>query len=93
MSDTSTSSPTRYYGKYRGLVLVNIDPLQIGRIIAQVSDVLGETPSSWALPCVPAGGIQNLGKACLDARFRGQGGDGSRPHAALPAVGAGRGLR
>lgn len=48
----------RYYGKYRGLVLDNIDPLQMGRILAQVSDVLGETTSSWAMPCVPAAGIQ-----------------------------------
>ena len=48
----------RYYGKYRGLVLDNIDPLQIGRILAQVPDLLGETPSTWAMPCVPAAGIQ-----------------------------------
>jgi len=51
--------PTRYYGKYRGTVLINIDPLQIGRIMAQVPDVLGETPSSWCMPCVPAAGIQS----------------------------------
>jgi uncharacterized protein involved in type VI secretion and phage assembly len=48
----------RFYGKYRGVVIDNIDPLQIGRIQAQVPDVLGERPSSWALPCVPAAGIQ-----------------------------------
>ncbi len=48
----------RFYGKYRGSVLENIDPLQIGRLIAQVPDVLGELPSSWALPCAPAAGIQ-----------------------------------
>jgi hypothetical protein len=48
----------RFFGKYRGLVIENVDPLQIGRIQAQVPDVLGETPSSWALPCVPAAGIQ-----------------------------------
>jgi Type VI secretion system/phage-baseplate injector OB domain len=48
----------RHYGKYRGLVLDNIDPLQIGRILAQVPDLLGETPSTWAMPCVPAAGIQ-----------------------------------
>jgi hypothetical protein len=47
-----------YYGKYRGLVLNNNDPLQIGRVIAQVPDVFGETPSSWAMPCVPVAGIQ-----------------------------------
>jgi hypothetical protein len=57
-SGGSGGGPQRYYGKYRGMVLINIDPLQIGRIIAQVPDVLGETPSSWAMPCVPAAGIQ-----------------------------------
>ena len=51
--------PQRYYGKYRGTVLINIDPLQIGRIMAQVPDVLGEIPSTWAMPCVPAAGIQS----------------------------------
>ena len=51
-------SPKRYYGKYRGLVVENIDPEQIGRVLVQVPDVLGETPSSWAMPCVPAAGIQ-----------------------------------
>jgi hypothetical protein len=53
------SSRPRYYGKYRGTVLVNVDPMQIGRIMAQVPDVLGELPSSWAMPCVPAAGIQS----------------------------------
>jgi uncharacterized protein involved in type VI secretion and phage assembly len=59
-SAPSVTSPnsTRYYGKYRGLVIDNIDPLQIGRALVQVPDVLGETPSSWALPCVPVAGIQ-----------------------------------
>jgi len=52
-------NPTRYYGKYRGLVIDNIDPEQIGRVLVQVPDVLGETPSSWAMPCVPAAGIQS----------------------------------
>jgi hypothetical protein len=58
-SPDGKSSRPRYYGKYRGTVLVNVDPLQIGRIIAQVPDVLGELPSSWAMPCVPAAGIQS----------------------------------
>jgi hypothetical protein len=48
-----------YYGKYRGTVINNIDPMQIGRVMAQVPDVLGELPSSWAMPCVPAAGIQS----------------------------------
>lgn len=48
----------RFYGKYRGLVVENVDPEQIGRVLVQVPDVLGELPSSWAMPCVPAAGIQ-----------------------------------
>ena len=57
MSD-ATSAPKKFYGKYRGLVVANLDPMQIGRIMAQVPDVLGEIPSSWAMPCVPVAGIQ-----------------------------------
>jgi hypothetical protein len=57
-SPSGNSQPRRCYGKYRGLVIDNLDPMQLGRIMAQVPDVLGETPSTWALPCVPAAGIQ-----------------------------------
>ena len=49
----------RYYGKYRGTVLNNIDPMQQGRLQVQVPDVAGLMPSSWAMPCVPFAGIQN----------------------------------
>ncbi len=52
-------STKRYYGKYRGTVIENIDPEQIGRVLLQVPDVLGEIPSSWAMPCVPVAGIQS----------------------------------
>ena len=55
---SSGGNARRYYGKYRGLVLENVDPEQFGRVIVQVPDVLGATPSRWALPCVPAAGIQ-----------------------------------
>ena len=47
----------RFYGKYRGLVVNNIDPEQIARVMVQVPDVLGETFSSWAMPCVPVAGF------------------------------------
>ena len=50
------ANPRRFYGKYRGLVIENIDPEQIGRVLVQVPDVLGPIPSSWAMPCVPAAG-------------------------------------
>ncbi len=35
-----------YYGKYRGTVLNNVDPMQIGRIQAIVPDVSGVAPTS-----------------------------------------------
>jgi uncharacterized protein involved in type VI secretion and phage assembly len=47
------------YGKYRGTVQNNIDPLQIGRIQVMVPDVAGFIPSSWAMPCLPLAGINN----------------------------------
>ena len=53
------SNGQKYYGKYRGVVLNNVDPLQIGRLMVQVPDVTGLAPSSWAMPCVPVAGIQN----------------------------------
>ena len=44
----------RFYGKYRGSVVDNADPLQIGRLKATVHGVLGDdVPTGWALPCVP----------------------------------------
>lgn len=48
----------RYFGKYRGMVVNNLDPMQLGRIMAQVPDVKGLTPSTWAMPCVPLTGKQ-----------------------------------
>ncbi len=46
----------KFFGKYRGVVVDNQDPEMIGRVLAQVPDVLGEATSSWALPCVPFAG-------------------------------------
>jgi uncharacterized protein involved in type VI secretion and phage assembly len=49
----------KHYGKYRGTVIDNVDPLQIGRLMVQIPDVSNVIPSTWALPCVPFGGIQS----------------------------------
>ena len=46
----------RFYGKYRGTVINNIDPLLRGRLLVSVPDVLGLTPSSWAEACAPLAG-------------------------------------
>jgi Type VI secretion system/phage-baseplate injector OB domain len=64
MEETATAAAAvlerttdRFYGKYRGLVTVNEDPLRRGRLKATVPEVLGETPSGWALPSAPYAGI------------------------------------
>jgi uncharacterized protein involved in type VI secretion and phage assembly len=46
----------RYFGKFRGIVTNNRDPLNQGRIRARVADVLGEEESGWALPALPYAG-------------------------------------
>jgi uncharacterized protein involved in type VI secretion and phage assembly len=51
------SSGAPLYGKYRGVVRNNVDPLGIGRLLVSVPDVTGPMPSSWAMPCLPLAGI------------------------------------
>jgi len=46
---------TAFFGKYRGRVLDNRDPLHLGRLSVSVPDVLGDA-MGWALPCVPFAG-------------------------------------
>jgi len=48
--------PQPFYGKYRGTVTDNKDPLMIGRVKAKVPDVMGDQESGWAMPCAPFGG-------------------------------------
>lgn len=47
---------TTYYGKHRGTVVENRDPLQTGRL--QVSVPAVDLTSAWALPCFPFAGDQ-----------------------------------
>lgn len=63
MSEFQTESPAenaqdirRFYGKYRGTVTDNNDPLKLGRIQALVPEVLGTMPTGWASPCTPFSG-------------------------------------
>lgn len=48
----------KYFGIYRATVVLNIDPLQMGRIGVVVPDVGSVTPSTWAMPSVPIAGKQ-----------------------------------
>ncbi len=47
---------TTYYGKYRGTVVDNVDPMLMGRL--QVSVPALGVPSAWAMPCFPVTGDQ-----------------------------------
>jgi len=48
-----------YFGKYRGTVINNVDPMQQGRLMVQVADVSNVIPSTWAMPALPFAGIQS----------------------------------
>lgn len=48
-----------YYGKYRGIVMNNLDPEFRGRIQVVCADVPTLLPPTWAMPCTPIGGIQH----------------------------------
>lgn len=50
-------SEKKFYGKYRGTVVNNIDPLQLGRLLVIVPDV-SIIPGTWAMPCLPIAGKQ-----------------------------------
>jgi len=56
MTTLTSRQIKRYYGKYRGLVVDNDDPSQLGRLKARVPEVLGDVTSGWALPCTPYAG-------------------------------------
>lgn len=45
-----------FFGKYRGKVENNVDPMQMGRVQVSVPAVLGPGKMSWAMPCAPFAG-------------------------------------
>lgn len=51
-------SDQQYFGKYRGMVINNVDPMKMGRLMVQVPDISGLIPSTWAMPCFPVTGKQ-----------------------------------
>ena len=53
---TEESQTNRFFGKFRGLVTDNQDPLSLGRIKARVPEVLTDVETGWALPSAPYSG-------------------------------------
>lgn len=47
---------TQFFGKYRGKVEDNVDPMNLGRIRVSVPAIFGEGTLSWAMPCAPFAG-------------------------------------
>ncbi len=50
----------RFHGRYRGTVKSNVDPMQLGRLLVEVPDVLGDKSCIWAEPATPLVGT-NMG--------------------------------
>jgi uncharacterized protein involved in type VI secretion and phage assembly len=62
VADLVEKTERRFYGKYRGFVVDNQDPMTIGRLKVRIPSVLGDSVvSGWATPCAPFGGAANQG--------------------------------
>lgn len=61
VSELTDQAQRRYYGKYRGYVVNNRDDEKRGRLRLTVPEVLGDTVTGWALPCLPFGGLADQG--------------------------------
>ena len=66
VADLMQKVERRFYGKYRGFVVNNMDPKRLGRLTLRVPSVLGpDVVTGWAMPCVPYGGQKNQGFLCI----------------------------
>jgi hypothetical protein len=52
----------QFFGKYRGQVFNNIDPLLSGRLLVAVPDVTG-SELNWAMACMPYAGEKERSRA------------------------------
>lgn len=57
INDDRSYEGKRYLGKYRGKVVMNVDPLAKGRIRALVPSVTAFVPSTWIEPASPFAGF------------------------------------
>ena len=86
-ADAASRSARRYFGKYRGMVIANIDPSRSGRLLVSVPDVLGAVAVELgdALRRRPTG--KQMGSCSCRRSARGSGSSSSR---ATPTTRSGR---
>lgn len=65
VTQVARQAERRYYGKYRGFVVDNADPLKLGRVQVSVPSVLADTQTDWALPVLPFAGAADIGQLML----------------------------
>jgi uncharacterized protein involved in type VI secretion and phage assembly len=72
VADLAEKVERHFYGKYRGFVVDNQDPAQLGRLKVRVPSVLGsDVVTGWAMPCVPYGGSADQGFLFIPERDAG----------------------
>jgi hypothetical protein len=69
----------QYFGKYRGKVETNIDPMQQGRVQVSCPAVLGDGRMSWALPSAPFTGFFMIPPTGSNVWVEFEGGDPDHP--------------
>jgi uncharacterized protein involved in type VI secretion and phage assembly len=81
--DMAETMRSRYFGKYRGLVTDVDDPEKMGRIKAQIPEILHEEVSPWALPAAgfagPGHGLVLIPEVGDGVWMEFEAGDPSRP--------------
>jgi uncharacterized protein involved in type VI secretion and phage assembly len=54
--DLTNENPRQALGKHRGIVVNNVDPMQLGRVQVALPGLGSEKNGIWAMPCVPYAG-------------------------------------
>jgi phage baseplate assembly protein gpV len=55
LDESGQSQKRRFFGKYRGKVTDNVDPLFLGRVLPTIP-AISPDPLTWAMPCTPYAG-------------------------------------
>lgn len=53
----NNKTENKFGSLYKGVVVNNIDPLQTGRLLVKVADVMGDDPCIWASSASPTAGF------------------------------------